>query len=289
MAKIRNFNCTYGNSVGISREITEPLGLEFPDAYKHRETMAQLSRAIKEHDGAGFCLLPFCRTVEIEAVGAPINYGDENAGPRAAEPLCSTPEEMLSLSDIDFSKGRIREVLEACRILADQGEHVCLEIVGPWTQMQSLMDPRTLFRCQRKQSEVVLQVMEKIGGQLLRYVDEARGCGVEIITYSDSAGTLNILGPRLLEQTSRDFTVGFLKRLLQHAGDGMVIQLCPKIAYALVDCGLATTKVHDLGERVDFMEAILRLKGEVGIVGQACIKNIGVTVGDGRIRELVLK
>ena len=286
--RIRDFHCDYSNSVGVSAEVTSGLGLDFPDAYKHAETMAKLALAIKEHDNEGFCLLPFCRTVEMEAVGGNVNYGDANTGPRSAAPICETPEDFLALPDIDFSSGRVREVLEACRMLANAGEHVCLEIVGPWTQMQSLMESRKVIKMQRKQPEKTVEVMNKIGDQLLRYVDEARDCGVEIITYSDSAGSLEILSPKLMEWSTREFTYPFMKKLVEHIDDTMVLQLCPKFAYALIDTGLADVVVHDLGEKVDFFEAILQLRGQRKIVGQACIKNTGVAIANGKIRELVL-
>lgn len=287
--KIRNFRCGYANSVGVSAEVTSALDMAFPDAYKHRETMAALARAVKDHDGAGFCLLPFCRTVESEAVGGNVNYGDANTGPRAAAPICETADDFLALPDIDFSRGRIREVLEACRMLADEGEHVCLEIVGPWTQMQNLMEARKVVKMNRKQPEAMLQVMNKMGDQLVRYVQEARACGVQIIVYSDSAGTLEILSPKIMEQTTRDFTHGLMKRLAEAAGDDMVVQVCPKIAYALVDVGVADVKVHDFGERIDFLEACLKLRGKAKILGQTCVKYTGATIVNGKIREFVLK
>ena len=286
--KIRDFHCGYSNSVGVSAEVTLGLGLDFPDAYKNADTMAKLALAVKEHDGAGFCLLPFCRTVEMEAVGGNVNFGNADTGPRSASPICESPEDFLGLPDIDFSRGRVSEVLGACRMLADAGEHVCLEITGPWTQMQSLMESRKVIRMQRKQPELALRVMNKIGEQLLRYVDEARRNGVQIITYSDSAGSLEILSPKLMDWSTREFLHPFMKKLVERIGDDMVLQLCPKFAYALIDTGLADVKVHDLGERVDFLEAILQLRGQAKVVGQACIKNIGVAIANGKIRELVL-
>ena len=286
--KIRDFKCGYSNAVGVSHDVTCGLDLDFPDAYKHRDTMAALARAIKEHDGAGYCLLPFCRTVEMEAQGGNVNYGDGNTGPRAAAPVCEKAEDFLALPDIDFSSGRIREVLEACRMLADSGEHVCLEITGPWTQMQSLMESRLVIKMQRKQPELMLEIMNRIGSQLLRYVDEARACGVEVITYSDSAGSLDILSPKIMEQSTRTFTYPFVKQLVEHIDETMVLQLCPKFAYALIDTGLAEVRIHELGGKVDFFEAILQLRGQLNVVGQTCIKNIGATIADGRIRELVL-
>lgn len=287
--KIRNFKCGYANSVGVSAEVTGALDMAFPDAYKHRDTMAAISRAVKEHDGANFCLLPFCRTVETEAVGGNVNFGDANTGPRAAAPICETADDFLALPDIDFSSGRIREVLEACRMLADEGEHVCLEIVGPWTQMQNLMEARSVVKMNRKQPDVMLQIMNKIGDQLVRYVEEAKACGVEIVVYSDSAGTLDILSPKIMEQTTRDFTHGFMKRLAGAIDDNMVIQLCPKIAYALVDVGVAEMKIHDMGGRIDFLEACLKLRGTAKILGQTCVKYTGATIVNGKIREIALK
>ena len=77
MSDMKDFKCTYANSVGISEEVTEKLSLTFPDAYLHWDTMAQVALALKETDGAGFCELPFCHTVEAEAMGGLVNYGNE--------------------------------------------------------------------------------------------------------------------------------------------------------------------------------------------------------------------
>ena len=84
--------------------------------------MARLSKALKEHDGAAFCELPFCHTVEAEAMGGIVNYGNERTGPRAGEYICHSVEELLELPSIDFEKGRIHEVLLACRQLREEGE-----------------------------------------------------------------------------------------------------------------------------------------------------------------------
>ena len=80
MGEIKDFNCTYDNSAGINGEVTAKLNLTFPDAYLHHETMAELSKALKEHDGAAFCELPFCHTVEAEAMGGLVNYGNDKTG-----------------------------------------------------------------------------------------------------------------------------------------------------------------------------------------------------------------
>ena len=71
---ISDFRCTFDNAIGISPEITKDLKLSFPDAYMHADTMAKIAHAIKEKEGAAFCMLPFCHTVEAEAMGG-TNHG----------------------------------------------------------------------------------------------------------------------------------------------------------------------------------------------------------------------
>ena len=40
VGEIKDFNCTYDNSVGINGKVTEGLDLSFPDAYLHWDSMA---------------------------------------------------------------------------------------------------------------------------------------------------------------------------------------------------------------------------------------------------------
>lgn len=63
---ISDFRCTFDNAIGISPEITNDLKLSFPDAYMHADTMAKIAHAMKQKEGAAFCMLPFCHTVEGE-------------------------------------------------------------------------------------------------------------------------------------------------------------------------------------------------------------------------------
>ena len=155
MGDIKDFNCTYDNSAGIRSEVTEGLGLTFPDAYTHCDTMVTLSKVLKEKDKAVICELPFCHTLEAEAMGGIINLGNEIAGPRAGGYVCTDVEEILNLPDMDFTKGRIQETLLACKKLREEGEHVVFEVAGPFTILNVLIDARYVFKGMRKKPEVM--------------------------------------------------------------------------------------------------------------------------------------
>lgn len=193
MADIKDFNCTYENSAGICPEAVEGLNLQFPDAYLHAETMAVLAKQIRKVEKVDFCTLPFCHTVEAEAMGGIVNLGNERTGPRAKSYLCTKPEELLLLPEIDYQKGRIFQVLKACQILKEQGEQVVLMISGPFTIFNVLIDPRFVFKGMRKQPEKMQQVFDKLREELLRFIEQAVQVQVDIISYADSSGSQQVV------------------------------------------------------------------------------------------------
>ncbi len=286
MDGITEYKCTYSNSVGISAEVTAGLGLEFPDAYKHSETMQILAKAIKAHDRADFCLLPFCRTVEAESMGAVLNYGDERTGPRAKDPICAACDDVLSLPAADVTKGRMAEVLDACAKLKAEGETVCLEVTGPFTILNALMEPRKVFKSYRKDREGMKAVLDKLAGDLLAYIGAGRRAGVDVFIFSDSAGAPELIGPKFTAQAIEDFYHPFLERAAALMDESCIFLLCPKFTYALVDTGHAEFVDHQIEPGSGYLQAMLQMRGSVKLAGQVCIKNVGVKLANGRFREI---
>lgn len=288
MGEIKDFHCTYDNSAGLRGEVTEGLDLHFPDAYLHEETMAKLSKALKEYDGAAFCELPFCHTVEAEAMGGIINYGNEFAGPRAKDYICTVPEELLELPSMDLTEGRIHEVLLACRTLKNQGEHVVLEVSGPFTILNVLIDAKYVFKAMRKKPEVMREVFWKLGNEILRFMKEAKNYGVEMISYADSSGGLNILGPKMAQQVVEDFTYEFLKKVQELADEETIILLCPKTTFALLGTGYAKFRDVAVPQGIRYGEACIQMRGKAKLAGQMCIKNIEYSLENGIFKEVIL-
>lgn len=288
MRKIIDFHCTYDNSVGINKVVTQSLDLEFPQAYKNWDSMAQLAIALKNHDKKTFCELPFCHTVEGEAMGGSVNYGDENIGPRAKDYICTTAEEILALPEIDYSKGRIAEVLKACRYLRKKGENVVLYISGPFTIMNVLMDPRHIFKAFRKKPEVMKDIFDKLQREMLRYVEEAQKVGVNMISYGDSTGGLNILGPKLSEEVVEIFTYPFFKSVEEILNDKTIVLLCPKTTFALLGTDKAVWRDIDLDSPIKYSDACEKMIGKAKFVGQMCIKNKEFQLKNGIIKTIQL-
>lgn len=288
MGEVKDFNCTYDNSVGISEEVTKELNLEFPDAYKQWKTMAEIASSLKRHDGASFCELPFCHTVEAEAMGGQVNFGNAKVGPRAKEYICTDIEEILELPEIEYSKGRIHEVLLACKYLREQGENVVLEVAGPFTILNVLIDARFVFKGMRKKPEIMKKVYEKFEKELLNYIIEAQKYGVNLISYADSSGGVNILGPKIAEQVVENFTYPFLKKVESLVGNHAIVLLCPKTTLSLIGTEKAQFADVELNKAMRYGEACVELIGKEKFAGQMCIKNIGYTLTNKKIKAVKL-
>ncbi len=288
MNKIIDFKCTYDNLIGMNKVITQNSNLKFPEAYKNWGSMAQLAIALKKHNNATYCEIPFCHTLEGEALGGIINYGDENIGPRAKDYLCTTAEEILSLPEIDYETGRIAEVLKACKYLREQGENVVLYISGPFTILDILIDPRHLFKIFRKRPEVMKEIFTKLQNEIVRFVQEAQKVGVNLISYGDSTGSLNILGPKLSEQVVEMFTYPLFKQIEAILSHEAIVLLCPKTAFALLGTNKAIWKDIDLGAPTKYSEACVKVIGQAKFVGQMCFKNNHFELKNGKIKTVSL-
>ena len=288
MGKIMDFHCGYDNSMGLTKKIARETELSFPEAYQKAESMVTLSKALKEEEGADYCQLPFCHTVEGEALGGEVNLGDENIGPRAKGYRFNTPEEILALPKIDYSTGRIAEVLKACRILKDQGENVVLYVSGPFTMLNVLIEPRYVFKTFKKKPTIMQAIFDKFRGEILRFVKEAEKVGVKLISYGDSSGGLNILGPKFTEETVKGFTYPLLQDLDKDLDQETLVLLCPKTTYSLMGLEKARWREMDLGAPMKYAEGWMAVKGRTRFVGEMCINNKNYELSSGVIKTVEL-
>lgn len=280
MEKIVDYKCTYDNAAGIDERAIKKLNLVFPDAYKHGDTMALIAKELKDFEKMNFCELPFDHTVEGEAMGGHVNFGDEKVGPRAKDYICTSPEEILELPDIDFTKGRIKEVLEAGKKLRSEGENVVLDVSGPFTILNVLLDVKYVFKGMRKNPEVMDKVFKKLNINILNYIKAAQDAGINMISYADSAGGLNIIGPKMAEQIACEVTYPLLKQVEEVLNDKTMVVLCPKTSLALIGTEKAQWEEVEMPEVMTYGEAVPKVIGKVKFVGQTCIKNVSFELKD---------
>lgn len=313
MAGIVDFKCTYDNASGFGEWAAKEYGISFPQAYLEREMMMKLALAGKEHNGTFFCQLPFCHTLEAEALGGKIRFGDGVNGPRTCGYRFETVEEILDLPDLTQSgfgdcgdippqmektvsdrnrTARLLETFEACKLLHEMGEPVLFLVSGPMTILNGLVNSEVLFRALLKEPELMHKVFEKLGRSILAVMKKAEAAGADVISYADPAGGVNIVGPKVAACIAKEFTVGFLKAIDQELARETLVLLCPKTALALVGSEQAVWKDWQLPDVMEYAEAVLYMKekmeGRIRFAGQDCVNHAGHRLVDRTFKELIL-
>ena len=273
MEQTINFKCTGENLEQIPEDVAISKGLSFPKAHSNKQDMSLLSDEIRKHKKDTLCRLPFCVTVEAEAMGARINLGNDRIGPIVESYLCNTLEELNSLKEINLDNGRIREVLGSVEILSRQRKNVALSVEGPFTIASSLIDPTVLFKGIRKNKGVIQEFMSIIEDSIVKYILKGIESGAKIISYADPVGSMDIVGPKVYKEISGPVSLNILKRVEKHL-DGTIVHVCGKTSTALEKLGLVEASPVTVEAHINYGEALSTLlsNNNIKFLGHMCIK-----------------
>ena len=236
-----------------------------------------------------YCILPTCHTIEAEALGGKVVFGENGIQPRVREYAYAEVEQLLQLPEINFESGRIHKVLEECKERSQKGETVLLEVVGPLTILNGLIDIQFILKAMCKKPDVIKMIFEKLEVELLRYMLKAKNNGVTLISYADPIGITDILGPKTALWMTECFTVPFLKKVEELADESTIIVLCPKITHMLLTFQKVEFQEMDISEKLNYGQACIAMTGKIKMVGMKCIKNAHTNMKDGKIKEIKWK
>lgn len=233
--------------------------------------------------------MPFCCTVEAEALGAHINLGTVDCGPRPAGYAYDSLGAFMDDNRLmDFSSGRIHAILEACQMLKNQGEMVAVEISGPVSILSALVDFAALFKTWRKDAALTTLAFLHIGGQLERYARELCAAGVDLVSFADPAAAPHIIGPRFSSMLATSFLAPFLEKLVASLPD-TALHLCPHSASSLVNAQLAAWGEIPVSGHATYQQASLALAKGGRIFGKRCIKRASPLPEHGMLHYLQLQ
>lgn len=286
MGKLVDFKCEDRIFVGIRPEFAEEHGWKLPDLYKNAEAMAEASIAIKEAGRASVCKLPFDTAVLAENLGAVLKYDMSPLGPRKDTDLLEKVEDVLDLPAVDPGRGRMAEILKACRIVMEKGYQPMLEIRGVFDTMNSLIDIQKVVTAFAMDREVMQKTCDKIRKDLEIYFVAAEKAGCRLCAYSDSTGGLNVLGPRFARKITEAFTYPLMKDLEEMLSVCTTVQMCPKTAFMLTGCDKAQWMYKKIEAGKTYMEAYME-SNDVRFAGAICNNDLGRQVS-GRIAYLKL-
>lgn len=256
-----------------SREQDE---LSFSQVNINSEDIVKLSKKIKDHKKDNICTLPFCSTLEVEALGGKIILGDEKVGPRVKYFAYETIEELKDIEAINFNQGRIKEFLDSIEKLRDENEIVCFNISGPFTIATSLIDPMTFYKTLRKDRELVKKVLRIIEDNIVKFVKAALKRGASIISFSDSVASEDIVGPFVYKDVVGTSILSVFERLDEiKNSQKFIIHICGKTSVCLESHGYIRSSLLRPKRNITYGQFIINLinnTDKVKFIGHSCIK-----------------
>lgn len=219
--------CPGGMMNMITTDLMDICGITWPGAHTDAEMMAKLALASYEQGCFENVGVPFCMTVEAEAMGAEVTMGTRNFEPHVTAYAANSVKEWKNLSRADMNKGRAKVVLDAIRILKGKNLDVPIigNLVGPISTASSVVDPVPFYKELRKCRTEAHEFMTFVTEQLIEFANAMIEAGADVIAISDPSGTGEILGPKFFEE----YAVKYLNMLLDGIEDkhtGTIVHIC---------------------------------------------------------------
>ena len=281
------FKCAGQDLEVIPEDAVAAIDSSYRDVYSRREAITAMALEMKRRKHDSVCKVPFCVSVEAEALGAHVRVENSIIPPALHGYACKSSDDLAVLPEIDFSRGRIHEVLESVRTLAGQGECVSVRVEAPFTILMMLMDLTRIASCFRRSPEVLYGALDHIGNQLAGYIRLATEQGARIISYADPSGIPDYIGSEFYRELCAKPTCRVLHKVRPYMQHGLV-HLCGRTSAAMQNEDFCSAEQLPVVS-ASYGEALAEVADmpDVWLVGHGCMQNTAKPA-NGRVSRLQL-
>ena len=219
--------CPGGMMNMVTKALQDVCGVYLPEAHTDARMMADLAKAIYDNDCFENYGVPFCMTVEAEALGATCTMGTQLFEPHVTGYAIDTVEDYKKLTPMDLEAGRAKVTLDAIRLLKAETKDVPIigNIVGPVSVASSVCEPTRYYKQMRQKRELTHEYMQFVTDDLIRFALAMIDAGADVIAMSDPSGTGEILGPKFFDE----YAVAYINQVVdavQAKGARIIVHIC---------------------------------------------------------------
>ncbi len=238
-------------------------GFLWPKAQQSAREMAGLAWACHEIAGIESVRVPFDLTVEAEAMGCSVRFGDGPTTPPTASPLKENEMDRLIVPS-PYKDGRMPEVLEAIELLkAKTNDEVPIitAIATPFEILSSTMDFEAIAMSFIEDPEFLKAQLAKMTEVSINYGRAAIEAGADIVFLAD--GTSQSIGPPYFEKFSYPFT----KELISSLEVPTILHICGNPTAILPLMAETGASALSVDKPVDIEQALELVGDRVALVG----------------------
>jgi [methyl-Co(III) methanol-specific corrinoid protein]:coenzyme M methyltransferase len=209
-------------------DVMTKTGHTLPDAHHEGSLMEDLAYDVYANTGFENFGIPFCMTIEAEALGSTVDYGSLKCEPKIDHEPFPSADTVNFLPALSILKnGRAQAVINAVYGLSKKYPETPLigSLTGPMSLAASIIDPMTFLKDLRKKREASHRVLNYVSEQLIDYARLIVDNGASVISIADPSATGEILGPKLFEE----YAVPYLNKItaaVLEMGVPVIIHIC---------------------------------------------------------------
>ncbi|SDD69646.1 uroporphyrinogen decarboxylase family protein [Desulfuromonas thiophila] len=208
------FICPGGMMTMIVTEVMKAVDSFWPEAHADAARMAALTLGTNRLTGIENLGLPFCMTVEAEAMGAAVDLGSKTSEPHVISYIMDELAQLDRLRFIDVTQGRAHACAEAIGLLKKKAPDVPIiaNLSGPVSLATSLVDPLLYYRAIRRDKQAAHALNDCALQNALALGDALMEAGADAVCIADPSATGDLIGRRAFEE----FVLPCLNRMAEH-------------------------------------------------------------------------
>lgn len=256
-----------------SSTVSQMDAVDSPWPLAHTSPTAMASLGSAQHTMFGFdsVRVPFCVTVEADALGCDVDLGGRISSPTVMrgfklDPFGGETDDPSSLPSIDdfLSDDRTQCVSAAVDILSHRFENVPVVagITGPLTVLSQMVGAENMVLGTVMCPDLVRRWSRELSVHLMGYIGSLEDSGADVILLGEASGSPDLIDPLMFMNLSGDFigkmSRGRSKRVLHMCGD------VSPVLDTISDLGFSGLSLEGIMNPYDIVE---KVRGRTALVG----------------------
>ncbi len=265
-------------------ELAQRLNLRWPVFHQKAEEMARMALGALEIFDFDAVRVPFCQTIEAEALGCEVTYKDFmpgndkalyalDAGPRY-------PEDFLN-------RGRIPELLEAFRLVKREAGDRALVlggVVGPLSIARALLDSVPLLKASLKFPVKIIPFMEVGKRASIEMAVALYQAGADMIVMEDMTASPDLLHPK----TYKTMVADYHRQVIEAIPARVILHICGDLTFIAEEAAGTGAAALSIDPKADLQQMRAKVGHQMPLIGG--IDTVLLSLGDPeRIREASLE
>ena len=224
--------CPGGMMTMATASAMRRVGRAWPAAHSDARAMAEIVLATRDETGLECLAVPFCMTVEAEALGCAVDMGSATVLPHVAVECLTEPERVGELPE--FNPGRsgrapvVLEAIERLKSAAAADVPVLGGVLGPVTLAAMVMEAGLFLRLARRDPAAAEKLVAALEPVVIRFALAQHAAGADCVTVAEPSATGEVLGGKHFERLAAPALIRVL-RALRAGGASPILHICGEL------------------------------------------------------------